>query len=127
MISALRFTSNPFQEQRQALIKQRYNEIYAHEQAHKRAAGAFGGAIVIEKDNNGIPSGGHVDIKMPVLNTENPDETIEHADTVIKAAMAPDDPSEQDYNVAAEAEKIKSDAQQYKNEQCCGQKLDITV
>ncbi len=127
MISALRFTSNPFQQQEQALIKQRYNEIYTHEQAHKRAAGAFGGAIVIENDNNGVPVSGHVDIKMPVLNTENPDETIEHADTVIKAAMAPNDPSEQDYNVAAEAKNIKSDAQECKNDQYCGQKLDITI
>ncbi|MCD7878554.1 MAG: hypothetical protein LUG16_01315 [Candidatus Gastranaerophilales bacterium] len=107
--------SNLYAQQKQNIVNQRYNEIYAHEQAHKSAAGSLGGAIVIEKDSDGIPVGGHVDIKMPVLNKENPDETIEHADTVIKSAMAPDDPSTQDYKVASEARDIRSQAQNFKN------------
>ncbi|MCD7779493.1 MAG: hypothetical protein LUH05_02335 [Candidatus Gastranaerophilales bacterium] len=127
MTGAVSFSSNPFQMQKKAFIKQRYDEIYTHEQAHKNAAGAYGGSIVIEKDNNGIPTGGHVDIEMPVLNTLNPDETVKHADTVIKAAMAPNDPSKQDYKVAAEAKSIKSNALQCRDEPKCGQKLDITV
>lgn len=121
--------SNSFnQQQKNAYVQQKYNEIYEHEQAHKRAAGSFGGSIVIEKDANGIPTGGHVDILMPTLNKEKPDETIKHADTVIKAAMAPGDPSNQDYKVAAEARAIKAEAESYQNKNgSVGQKLNVVA
>ena len=104
-------------------IKEQYNEIYAHEQAHKSAAGSLGGPIVIEKNYQGIPIGGHVNIKMPALNKENPEETIKQADTVIKSAMAPSDPSNQDYKVASEARSIRTEAKniESKNEQSNGQ------
>ena len=104
-------------------INQRHDEIYAHEKAHKNAAGSLGGPIVIEKNSQGIPTGGHINIKMPVLDKENPDKTIKHADTVIKAAMAPGDPSEQDYKVAAEAKSIKNKAKNYQKQS--GQRLNI--
>ena len=113
------------QQQKSVYIKQQYNEIYAHEQAHKRAAGSFGGSIVIEKDANGIPTGGHVDILMPALNKDNPDETIKHAETVIKAAMAPGDPSNQDYKVAAEAQHLKTEAENHKKK--AGSKLNVLI
>ena len=121
--------SNSFnQQQKNAYVQQKYNEIYEHEKAHKRAAGSFGGSIVIEKDANGIPTGGHVDILMPTLNKEKPDETIKHADTVIKAAMAPGDPSNQDYKVAAEARAIKAEAESYQNKNgSVGQKLNVVA
>jgi hypothetical protein len=121
--------SNSFnQQQKNAYVQQQYKEIYAHEQAHKRAAGSFGGSIVIEKDSNGIPTGGHVDILMPTLNKEKPDETIKHAETVINAAMAPGDPSEQDYKVAAEARAIKAEAENYKSKNgSVGQNLNVVA
>lgn len=97
--------------EQQALAKRNYSEIYSHELAHKQAAGSLAGSIVIEKNAEGIPVGGHVDIKMPALNPENPEETIKHADKVIKAAMAPSDPSGQDFKVAAKARAIKNQAQ----------------
>lgn len=126
MINSLGFGSNLYRQQKQDIIKQRYNEIYAHEQDHKRAAGSLGGSIVIEKNAQGIPTGGHVDIQMPVLDKNNPDKTIEHADTVINAAMAPSDPSEQDYRVAGEAREIKSQAESYKGQNGqTGQKLNL--
>ena len=119
---------NNFNQQRQTMIKQRHSEIYAHELAHKNAAGSLGGSIVIEKDANGIPIGGHVNIKMPTLDKNNPDKTINHAETVIKAAMAPGDPSDQDYKVAAQARSIKAEAQEHKSKnKTCGQKLNIVV
>ncbi len=97
--------------QKQDLIRRNYREIYNHELAHKNAAGSLGGPIVIEKNSEGIPVSGHVSIKMPSLNRDNPKETINHANTVIKAALAPSDPSAQDYKVAAEARSIKSKAE----------------
>ena len=122
---AISFSSNQ-NYQRQAMIKQRHDEIYAHELKHKNAAGSLGGAIVIEKDANGVPTGGHVDILMPTLNKKDPDKTIKHADIVIKSAMAPNDPSDQDYRVAAQARSIKSEAESYKSKNgSAGQNLNI--
>ena len=109
-------TISTFRNLEQQAIRQRYNEIYAHELAHKNAGGSLTGPIVIEKDSNGIPIGGHVSIAMPVLDPENPEKTINQADTVIKSALAPSDPSEQDYKVASKARAIKSQAENIQNQ-----------
>lgn len=103
--------NNQQSEQKQALITKNYNEIYAHEMAHKTAGGALAGSIVIERNSDGIPVGGHVNIKMPALDPENPQKTIDDANIVIRAAMAPSDPSSQDYKVANQARGIKAKAQ----------------
>ena len=105
-------TISLFRNMERQAIRQRYNEIYAHELAHKNAGGAYAGPIVIEKDADGIPVGGHVSIQMPVIDKANPDKTIKHADVVIKSALAPSNPSEQDYKVASQAKAIKSEAEQ---------------
>lgn len=127
-----RFT-NPIEKQkeqqkaqRDALIKKNYDEIYAHELAHKSAGGALAGSIVIERNADGIPFAGHVDIKMPSLNPNNPQKTINDANTVIRSAMAPSDPSDQDYRVAAQAQSIKMQAQAVKS-QNVGNKLDYNA
>ena len=111
------------QKQRDDLIQKNYNHIYAHELAHKAAGGSFAGAFSIETNSDGIPVAGHVPIKMPVLDKNNPQKTIDHANTVIKAAMAPSDPSSQDYKVAAEAADIKSQAEALKSKN--GSKLNV--
>ena len=98
-------------EQKQNLINRNYNEIYSHEQAHKSAGGALAGSIVIERNAEGIPVGGHVDIKMPTLNPDNPQQTIDEANIVIRSAMAPGNPSPQDFKVAAKAREVKAKAQ----------------
>ena len=100
---------------KQDLIRQNYNHIYAHEMAHKAAGGIYAGAISIEKNSEGIPVSGHVPIRMPVLNRNNPQQTIDHANTVIKGALAPSDPSGQDYKVAAAASAVKNQAIGVKN------------
>lgn len=106
---------NENNEAKQALIDKNYNEIYAHELAHKTAGGHLAGAIVIERNSEGIPVGGHVEIKMPSLDPNNPKKTINDADTVIRSAMAPADPSGQDYKVAAQAQTVKDQAQRKLN------------
>lgn len=105
-----------YQRQKDDLIRKNYDHIYTHELAHKIAGGSFAGAISIEKDANGIPISGHVPIKMPTLNKKDPQSTIEHAKKVIKAALAPSDPSSQDYKVAAEATAIKNKAEKIKTQ-----------
>lgn len=112
------------QQRKEALIKKNYTEIYNHELAHKTAGGSLAGDIVIEKNSEGIPVGGHVDIKMPVLDPNNPQKTIDDANIVIKSAMAPMDPSDQDYKVADKAKSIKMQAQAIKDKNT-GNKLDI--
>lgn len=125
--------TNPFEKQKEqqkaqkdALIKKNYDEIYAHELAHKSAGGALAGSIVIERNAEGIPFAGHVDIKMPSLNPNNPQKTINDANTVIKSAMAPSDPSDQDYRVAAQAQSIKMQDQAIKDKNV-GNKLDYSA
>ena len=125
--------TNPFekqkeqrQAQRDALIKKNYDEIYAHELAHKSAGGSLAGSIVIEKNADGIPVGGHVDIKMPSLDKNNPQKTINDANTVIRSAMAPSDPSAQDFKVKAQAENIKMRAQAVKSNNT-GNKIDYNA
>ncbi|MGN0030519.1 MAG: putative metalloprotease CJM1_0395 family protein [Candidatus Gastranaerophilaceae bacterium] len=109
---------------KQDVINRNYNHIYAHEMAHKTAGGVYAGAISIERNAQGIPVSGHVPIQMPTLDKNNPQKTIEHANTVIRAALAPSDPSAQDYKVAAKAQQIKMQAQAFKAKHQ-GNKLDI--
>ncbi len=109
---------------KQDIITRNYNHIYAHEMAHKNAGGVFAGAISIERNAEGIPVSGHVPIQMPTLDKTNPQKTIDHANTVISAALAPSDPSGQDYKVANQAAQIKMQAQAVKNSNQ-GKKLDI--
>lgn len=111
---------------KQDVITRNYNHIYAHEMAHKTAGGSFAGNITIERNSEGIPVSGHVPIKMPVLNKANPQQTIDHANTVIRAALAPGDPSTQDYKVANQAERIKMQAIAFKSKHQ-GNKLDTMV
>lgn len=122
--------SNPIEKQKEqqkaqknALIKKNYDKIYAHELMHKSAGGSLAGSIVIEKNADGIPVAGHVDIKMPSLNPNNPQKTIDDANTVINSAMAPFDPSEQDYKVASKAKSVKMQALAVKDKNT-GNKLD---
>ena len=126
--SNISLASELYQKQKQALIDKNYNEIYNHELAHKNAGGSFAGDIVIERNAEGIPVGGHVSIQMPVLDKNNPQRTIDHANTVIASAMAPSDPSEQDYKVANQARAIRQQAIEFKNNNPnLGKKLDISA
>lgn len=109
---------------KQDIISRNYNHIYAHEMAHKSAGGVYAGAISIERNSEGIPVSGHVPIQMPVLNKQNPQQTIDHANTVIRAALAPSDPSGQDYKVANQASAIKMQAVAFKAKHQ-GNKLDF--
>ena len=109
---------------KQALIQRNYDHIYAHELAHKTAGGKYAGDIHIEKNSEGIPVSGYVNIQMPTLDKKNPQKTIDHANVVIASAMAPGDPSAQDYKVAKKAGDIKMQAQAVKN-QNQGKKLDF--
>ncbi len=113
-----KLTTNKLENAKQKLIKKNYDEIYEHEAAHKAAAGSLGGSIHIVNNSAGIPVSGFVPITIPAI-PEKPTQnglkkTIDHAKTVIKAAMAPKDPSAADYQVKAKAERTLSKAKSVK-------------
>jgi len=120
--------ANARQEQIRAAKQQRYNEVYKHELAHKQAAGSLGGNIVIEQGADGWVTGGHVDITVPGLDVKNPEKSKEQAEIVIKAALAPSDPSGQDYKVASEARAVLQAAnEQIEENKTLGSRLDISA
>ncbi|EAI7242362.1 hypothetical protein CK719_01200 [Campylobacter upsaliensis] len=86
--------------------------VKAHEAAHQAAGGGLAGAASFSytkgPDNQMYATAGEVPIKMQKGNT--PEETIAIARQVVAAAMAPSDPSPQDYKVAANATKMEIEA-----------------
>ncbi|MBS4312932.1 putative metalloprotease CJM1_0395 family protein [Campylobacter vulpis] len=86
--------------------------IKAHEAAHQAAGGGLAGAASYSytkgPDNQMYATAGEVPIRMQKGNT--PEETIANARQVVAAAMAPSDPSPQDYKVAANAVKMEIEA-----------------
>jgi hypothetical protein len=96
-------------------LKQRDREVKAHEAAHKAAAGgnAKGGASYDYRtgpDGRQYAVGGHVDIDVSPVQG-NPRATLQKAETVQRAALAPADPSGQDRAVAAAAAQMALQAQ----------------
>ncbi len=95
-------------------LAQRDREVRAHEQAHIAAGGAYvrGGAnFTYERGPDGklYAVGGEVSIDTsPVPN--NPAATIQKMEIVKQAALAPSQPSPQDYRVAAAAQMAIANA-----------------
>jgi len=88
--------------------------VRAHEAAHLAAAGglAQGGAnfsSVRGPDGQMYAVSGEVSIDVSPGRTAQ--ETITRAETVRRAALAPADPSAQDYRVAAQAAQMRAEAQ----------------
>jgi hypothetical protein len=88
--------------------------VRAHEAAHLAASGglAQGGAnfsTVRGPDGRMYAVGGEVSIDVSPGRT--PEETITRAETIRRAALAPADPSTQDYRVAAQAAQMQAEAQ----------------
>ena len=98
------------------LLKQRDSEVRAHEQAH---VGAGGGHVTsgpsysyqTGPDGKRYAIGGEVGIDTS-MNSGDPDGNLQKARAIIRAAMAPAEPSSQDVRVAASARAMESRAQQ---------------
>jgi hypothetical protein len=107
--------SDASRSQRLDYLKQRDREVRAHEQAHVIA----GGALVRGGANFGYATGpdgklyavsGEVSIDSSAI-PEDPAATIRKMNQVIKAALAPAQPSGQDRSVASSAAKTQMSAQ----------------
>jgi len=95
-------------EQFEVVKKERYDQIMAHEQEH---SAVIGGTPVITTDSNGVAIAGYVQIDVPSVNESDLEGTIQKAQKVIDAALAPSDPSSQDQNVASKAKSVLEKAQ----------------
>ncbi len=95
-----------------AELKRRDTEVRRHEQAHSSAAGSYGGlpSFDYERGPDGrlYAVGGEVKIDASPLN--EPEATIQKMDIVIRAALAPANPSAQDRSVAAQAKEARQQA-----------------
>ncbi|MBV8648954.1 putative metalloprotease CJM1_0395 family protein [Paludibacterium sp.] len=101
-------TLTPAQQQEVAQLQATDRDVRAHEQAHLNAAGGLatsGANFTYETGPDGkrYAIGGEVSIDTSPGRT--PQETLDRARRVVKAALAPADPSAQDLRVAAEAEQ----------------------
>lgn len=97
-------------------LKARDAEVRRHEQAHLASAGNYarGGARFEYKtgpDGNRYATGGEVSIDTSAV-PDDPEATIRKAQVVQRAALAPADPSGQDYKVAAQAKQLEMEARQ---------------
>ena len=97
-------------------LKQRDREVRAHESAHIAAAGghAQGGAkfsYTRGPDGRLYATGGEVSIDTSAVPGD-PQATLQKAQTVQRAALAPAEPSGQDRQVAAQAAAMATQARQ---------------
>jgi hypothetical protein len=94
-------------------LKARDQEVRRHEQAHAAAGGVYAGSPSYEyttgPDGARYATGGEVSIDTAPVPGD-PQATLEKAQAVRRAALAPAEPSEQDRRVAAEASQMAAQA-----------------
>lgn len=104
------------QEEERAVqqLKQRDAEVRAHEQAHAAAGGTYASApsyeYTVGPDGKRYATSGEVQIDTAPVR-DNPEATIRKMDVVIRAALAPAEPSSQDLQVARQAQQTRAKAQ----------------
>jgi hypothetical protein len=94
------------QEQKEiADLKARDLEVRLHEQAHAAVGGQYAGSPTYEYEKG--PDGNRYavagEVKIDVSEAKEPEETVRKMQQVKAAALAPAEPSAQDYKVASEA------------------------
>jgi hypothetical protein len=108
------------EQQAVSQLQARDAEVRAHEQAHVSAGGgliASGASFTYQvgPDNKRYAVGGEVSIDTSPGAT--PEETLDRAARIRAAALAPAAPSAQDRQVAAQADRMASEARQELNAQ----------
>lgn len=122
-------------------LKNRDREVRAHEQAHASVGGPYAGApsyqYITGPDGQRYAHSGHVNINSRKIEG-NPEATLQKALQIKRAALAPTQPSQQDYRVAAGAQQLAieartelnallQDAQRSSNPAANGSTIDIFV
>lgn len=109
---------DPQVQQAVARLRSTEEKVKAHEAAHKAAGGAMTGPVSYSytrgPDGKNYITGGEVPINVSPGRT--PQETISRMQQVMRAALAPADPSPQDRAVAAQAATTAQNARQQEAE-----------
>ena len=104
---------NEAEEKQVEKLKERDREVRAHEQAHARVGGAYASAPSYTfqqgPDGKRYAVGGEVQIDTSTERT--PEATVRKMEIVIRAALAPAEPSSQDLKVAQQARAQMAEAQ----------------
>ena len=94
-------------------LAERDREVRAHEQAHQAVGGQYAGAAsyTFERgpDGKNYAVGGEVPIDTGKV-ANDPEATLDKAETIRRAALAPAEPSSQDRRVAAQAVQMAVEA-----------------
>lgn len=100
-------------DQIQALAA-RDREVRAHEQAHVAVGGRYAGApkYQFERGPDGVQYAVGGEVPISTGKEATPQETLLKAQIVRRAALAPAEPSAQDYKVAAQATRLEAQARQ---------------
>ncbi|NMH60750.1 putative metalloprotease CJM1_0395 family protein [Alteromonas ponticola] len=100
------------EEQKLKQLKDRDAEVRRHEEAHASVGGQYAGSPQYEyeegPDGKRYAVGGEVSIDISEAAT--PEKTIQKMEQVRAAALAPEQPSQQDLKVAAEAQQKSAEA-----------------
>lgn len=96
-----------------AKLSRRDEEVRAHEQAHAAVGGRYAGppSYSFERGPDGkrYAVGGEVSIESGSV-ADDPEATLRKMEIVLRAALAPADPSAQDLRVAAQAQALMTEA-----------------
>ncbi|MAG58245.1 MAG: hypothetical protein CMJ83_18315 [Planctomycetes bacterium] len=97
-------------------LKARDREVRAHEQAHLSALSGVGGgrasySYAQGPDGQHYATGGEVPVSISEVPGD-PQQTLQHARTIIRAALAPAQPSSADYAAAAQARQLERSARE---------------
>ena len=109
-------------------LKKRDQEVRAHEMAHVSVGGSLvkrGAMYEYESGPDGKRYAVGGDVILDVSEGRTPEETIRKAERVRAAAMAPADPSPQDYKVASQADKMAAEARAELREQQAGERAGM--
>jgi len=94
-------------------LAERDREVRAHEQAHQAVGGQYAGAMSLTyergPDGKNYAVGGEVPIDTSKV-ANDPEATLDKAETIRRAALAPAEPSSQDRRVAAQAVQMAVEA-----------------
>jgi len=108
-------------------MKRRDQQVRTHEEAHKAAAGPLyrgGPTYKFETGPDGHEYAVGGSVKIDTGPGRTPEETIQKAQQIRRAALAPADPSSTDRAVAAKASRMESEARAQMRAQMREQRTD---
>lgn len=118
---------SPEQKEQLRKLRARDSQVRAHESAHRAAGGQYAGAMHFEyqqgPDGQRYAVGGEVQIDASPVQGD-PQATMRKMDQVVRAALAPAQPSDQDRAVASRARARSNKAQRQLTEQRAQERRD---